>query len=298
MSERFSIYRNVMSGHVIAHSLQSELAEEFARDAWRHLQEERVVMVDISNINTFMEAETKALPLEEIPSIPAWDWTWMECHVPGRAARGAVLVAPISGAPASDDSRVMTRFAYVVFAQGKGATYPDFVPCYSWRSFDRDGVALYGEDLSMTQLLVTPEAKDHEGYIEMMLDITSWMSDLAMYAFAFTHCKNVAMEEHLPKRHEQRAAKRNGLPILKYRQIVINPDKPTFGSRAMATSNPENRRSLHIARGHFAHYTEDRKLFGKHAGRFWIPTHVRGSADVGTVVSSYRVDPTKEEPAQ
>jgi hypothetical protein len=49
------------------------------------------------------------------------------------------------------------------------------------------------------------------------------------------------------------------------------------------------KRALHICRGHFAHY-EDKGLFGKYKGRFWIPQHVRGSIETGAALKDYQVN--------
>lgn len=114
---------------------------------------------------------------------------------------------------------------------------------------------------------------------------------VVIMAIAFMHCKNVTLEERYPKRHEQREAKRRGEPILKYHEIVIDPHKVQQPSTGANRTDDMPKRSLHITRGHFAHYTEDRPLFGKYVGTFWRPAHVRGSADVGVVKSTYKVKP-------
>lgn len=49
-----------------------------------------------------------------------------------------------------------------------------------------------------------------------------------------------------------------------------------------------------FCRGHFSTYTEDRPLFGKVSGTFWVPSHVRGSAKQGVVVSDYNVKAPKQ----
>jgi hypothetical protein len=106
----------------------------------------------------------------------------------------------------------------------------------------------------------------------------------------FSHCKNVRLVERLPKRHEQREAKRKGEQALKYHEIVIDPGKTkqvAVGAGSAEQDKPS--RALHIARGHFATYTPEKPLFGKFTGTYWRPAHVRGSAEIGTVKSTYRV---------
>jgi hypothetical protein len=70
---------------------------------------------------------------------------------------------------------------------------------------------------------------------------------------------------------------------------VIDPHKVQQPSTGANRTDDHPKKALHIARGHFAHYTEDRPLFGKYTGTFWRPAHVRGSADFGTVKSTYKV---------
>jgi hypothetical protein len=45
--------------------------------------------------------------------------------------------------------------------------------------------------------------------------------------------------------------------------------------------------------GHFARYGVDGRglLFGKYAGRFWIPQHARGKKELGVNVNDYDLKP-------
>lgn len=49
------------------------------------------------------------------------------------------------------------------------------------------------------------------------------------------------------------------------------------------------KRALHICRGHFAHYGDDKPLFGKYTGTFWRPMHARGKVEQGVVVKDYKI---------
>lgn len=113
--------------------------------------------------------------------------------------------------------------------------------------------------------------------------------------FAFTHCKNVSIVEQLPSRQERRQAQKRGYTPVRYRTVVIDPTKQrsTNENPLPAASEDKPHRRIHLARGHFAHYTEDKPLFGKYTGTFWRPAHVRGSAEVGTVYKDYKVKPPK-----
>jgi hypothetical protein len=107
-------------------------------------------------------------------------------------------------------------------------------------------------------------------------------------ALSFLNCRNVVAEEHLPSRQTRRALERRGLPVLIFRTINIEPMKTVLRTEGQL-EKVGLQRSLHICRGHFAHYTEEKPLFGRYSGQFWVPSHVRGSAEVGTVVKDYAV---------
>ena len=47
-------------------------------------------------------------------------------------------------------------------------------------------------------------------------------------------------------------------------------------------------KALHICRGHFRSYDE-KPLFGRVKGTFFIPQHVRGNADVGEHQKEYSI---------
>ena len=46
----------------------------------------------------------------------------------------------------------------------------------------------------------------------------------------------------------------------------------------------------HWVRGHYADYTNGKGLFGRLKVRIWIVEHTAGNPELGTVVSSYRVE--------
>lgn len=114
----------------------------------------------------------------------------------------------------------------------------------------------------------------------------------AMQTIAFLHCKNVETEEHAPPAKVQKKRQRNGkLPLVRYRRVKLNlPRKTSSGKGKGGGITP----GLHIVAGHFAHYgaccgnhPPKGRLFGKHEGVYWVPTHVRGDEDEGYVVTDF-----------
>jgi len=107
---------------------------------------------------------------------------------------------------------------------------------------------------------------------------------------SFCHCKNVAVcETHDGKPSQKHHGARKSAGVKSY-VLDIGPMTRVLKSEGQSESSGLVR-ALHICRGHFATYSEDRPLFGKHSGTFWIPDHVRGNADAGKVEKSYKVTP-------
>lgn len=111
----------------------------------------------------------------------------------------------------------------------------------------------------------------------------------AMLAISFMHCKNVSTNAVDPDQNLNRVRRKAGLkPFLRYHTINIEPMKTILRTEGGIEANGL-KKALHICRGHFSTYTEDRPLFGKHSGTFWVPSHVRGSANEGVIISDYNI---------
>ena len=110
----------------------------------------------------------------------------------------------------------------------------------------------------------------------------------ALLAISFCNCRNVKVaREEPPSRRFKKALEERGHQRLIYKTLEISPIKEVL-ERAGAQHNNGLARALHICRGHFAYY-EEKGLFGKYKGRFWIPQHVKGSIKTGAVVKDYKV---------
>ncbi len=116
---------------------------------------------------------------------------------------------------------------------------------------------------------------------------------VALFAICFAHCKGATIEEHQPSRQVRRAAERAGKPIFSFHTIDIEPSKQVLRTEGHINENGIAK-ALHICRGHFAHYTAEKPLFGKYTGTFYRPMHVRGKLESGIVAKDYRVHPQKE----
>jgi len=147
-----------------------------------------------------------------------------------------------------------------------------------------------GSAIDISQAIAAPRA----GMTEALRDTAYFARSsicVALFACAVMHCKNVTTrEEHLP-RQLRRDRQRRGLPDIVYRTLVVGPSPGQSGGKGAPKHEKTTR--LHLCRGHFAEYGPDYgkgKLFGRLEGRYWVPPHVKGSADNGRVEKTYRVE--------
>lgn len=111
-------------------------------------------------------------------------------------------------------------------------------------------------------------------------------------ALAMCNVRNIGLhEQRIPRAIRRPLEREHGkLPELFYHTLHLR-NTPGEGGRV---SDAESCVPLHLVRGHFVHYTEAAKMFGKYAGTFWCPAHERGDAKFGEVRKSYIVDGQNE----
>ena len=115
-----------------------------------------------------------------------------------------------------------------------------------------------------------------------------------LLTISFLHCKNIKLENNTPARPHNKAQKRKlkkrEYPLVSYKTLNLYPMKQVLSNaRESDGSAPTGlKRRLHIVRGHFRNY-QDKPLFGKVTGRFWIPQHTAGSAPE-SIEKDYRVN--------
>lgn len=112
-----------------------------------------------------------------------------------------------------------------------------------------------------------------------------------LMALSLCHCKNVEIiEQHPDAKINKKRARRGKEPKITYKTLVIDGAKKLLREEGGSETNGLAK-ALHICRGHFATYSEDKPLFGKHTGTFWKPMHTRGSAKHGVAAKDYRINP-------
>lgn len=108
-------------------------------------------------------------------------------------------------------------------------------------------------------------------------------------AMTLANCSNIIVAEPERPRSERRRIERTGVRVS---EIHIRPFGRAYrGNKAIRLEAGDT--PLSSVRGHFANYGPKYGrglLFGKYEGRFWIPQHVRGTAEAGEVEHSYVVE--------
>lgn len=103
-------------------------------------------------------------------------------------------------------------------------------------------------------------------------------------------CKNVGLSAITDNKQFRIATKRHGPSSTGYRYhvLVVRP----AGGKSDSPGIEIGTMPRHVCRGHFAEYGPDfgkGLLFGRLAGRFYIPPHVRGNTEYGEVAKDYLV---------
>lgn len=256
------------------------------------------VYVDITNVARWWMLETFDMTdMRPHTVMPPWQRFVMEYDMPARwlTADGYATTGAPSGARVRFDAAAIDTELYISYFNdplttddmdclllgklflGAGDEIGVEVPVSSAGQASMMALRPIGVDFDLNQM------DDLEiGYLQNILR-PIW------FAISLIHCKNVELVDKPIKRHERRRAARKGLPLIQYKTLVIEPFKKQVRNEAAASGENEIHRALHICRGHFATYTEDKPLFGKYTGTYWRPMHVRGRADAGVVHKDYKV---------
>lgn len=241
--------------------------------------------------------------------VPPFDYLWLEFTRPPSAYRieGEVFAWPKIGflragalletrdLGAHSDPRWHVQFMnwyeisrdILVTPDKKGyARYPLLRGEY-W--LDAQGEIINGIDF-IEPLASMPDA------LRIVLSFNSQVfGDALTLAMTFLNCKNVQLDHEVPHASERtREQKRlNQWPKADhdFHTIHLTPLREVTRNAASGVSSSDAHKRLHIVRGHFRTYTDDKPLLGKPglSGQFWIPQHTAGKAQ-GGISADYEID--------
>jgi hypothetical protein len=108
------------------------------------------------------------------------------------------------------------------------------------------------------------------------------------------NCRNVKLVPMKAGAPKIRAGKKPQPPFSVWHEIVVTDSPLARRARAEDPASAEKHAvRLHKVRGHFADYRKGAGLFGKYKVLVWVDEHQAGEAELGTVVSSYRLGSEK-----
>lgn len=285
-NDKFSIFKDIMKGYIRNphKDMPPEYTITMVNNTFPRDQDDSWVRIDGTPVASYIGTKRgEDVAFKQFPVIPPFDRCWIETNTiqyedgDHNGRMGVAVVRQPSGG-----------FIFSTYRNFKidkdDSPIPVMGVCYA--VFDDNG--MLADWQKMTPDIVGQFPKElQEAWDDALVDAVH----LALTSFMFCHCKNIDLVERLPKRHEQREAKRRGEPILKYHEIVIDPKRSHATNETSANKATEPSVAFHLVRGHFAHYTEEKPLFGKYVGTYWVPAHARGSRKFGEVNSTYTVKP-------
>jgi len=109
----------------------------------------------------------------------------------------------------------------------------------------------------------------------------------AFLAISFMHCKNIRI---VSQGKGTNTGKRNRHTAkIRFHTLQIDPIRKILETEGNIKQNGL-KLSMHLCRGHFKNFTDDKPLFGKITGTYWWNSQVRGKVQNGIVMKDYQVN--------
>lgn len=262
-------------------------------------------LFDVENVNEWLHQMGRHNYLETVEGLPCclplYPYTYLEW--PAEGARCAALVA-CSGILDPSEEKMAMIFTFDIAG---GAAYYNG-SAHVW--FTPEGTATFArdEDDKIKGVMGVPSEevyaiiRDDEEVAKSFYNSLSWSAVVALFTFSLLHCTNVKVVEVDPRsmmsRQQRRAAERRREDPILYKVLEVKP----FGSYRKSANEPQGEgrtKRLHHVRGHFMEFGPEYGkglAFGRIAGRFYCPPHIRGDLAEGAVAKTYKLaKPTGKE---
>lgn len=235
--------------------------------------------------------------------VAPWPLTWVEWQKPDASLQQGVMIRTDVSRDLHEDNMITLASSRWVW-KWPGATFDIntkvqsmLVRMVQWDKSDGllyeeiDMIVAYADDATKRFVAIgfddcggdiTPEIEERwakESIVAMMVPAA---------VCSFLSCKNVTTEDktcvYAPQDKIRRRLK---IPEIKRYTLVIDGHS-THRSQSAPLSET-GVMPFHLCRGHFATYTNEKPLFGKLTGRFWVPAHMRGNKRNGEIIKDYKV---------
>lgn len=150
---------------------------------------------------------------------------------------------------------------------------------------DEDGFEMRSKFFSAPNA-VQSMGKDH---VDEAKYYTKVIITPALVAISLLHCKNIELVDKPVTRAMRRRVKRTGNPLIIQKILEIEPFKRKVINEVTGEKSGLTL-AMHICRGHFREYSEEKPMFGKYSGKYWIPQHIKGNKSVGEIDKGYKVN--------
>lgn len=242
---------------------------------------ETALMGYVNSVGNVTIIQTTAFDLTDPEAAEMKDWPGHRWQ-PGDRNDDGHSFGPADAEPAHliewDEVRwIVTVCIYLGGRTSTGVAIPTIGPCFIWR------IPVYPDGVIADIRWFQVDARASRD-----------MFDNAIVCFLRTidmcNCANVVVvdPDRSYDRPTRRRLQRTGV---RFSEIHIRPLSRSY--RGLGTPLSDVTTPLTGVRGHFVHYGPKYGkglLFGKYEGRYWIPQHLRGSAEVGEVEQTYVVE--------
>lgn len=121
----------------------------------------------------------------------------------------------------------------------------------------------------------------------MLIDEDTLDIKVLNMALMFLSCKNIGIDNNYPaKALNQKRKKSNKQELFTYKTLILKP----FGKKQESIPKHLWDNKIHLCRGHFKTYSQEKPLLGKIVGRFWWQPQARGNKDNGIIIKDYKAD--------
>lgn len=107
-------------------------------------------------------------------------------------------------------------------------------------------------------------------------------------ALILLNCKNIKEEDNKASTKINKKRKKKGKQeLFTYKTLVLKLPAKKGVEGEKNQNNIDEKKRIHLCRGHFKIYTNQNPLFGKHTGVYWWQPHLRGDKAAGLVEKDY-----------
>jgi hypothetical protein len=225
-------------------------------------------------------------------AIPPWKRTWTEWRSDpleaddGRSIDEGALVIhfqegepgydeyfrhfdPVEGVGGDPKHILVTRPCFLV--EGRAQLVPVTLMSY----LDKDGRIVAAGSLSSSAM---PGGNP----------IWTTLVHMPLFSFCLVNCRNISTQptDGMCRGTRKAGTKRRPKRFFRYYTLKLHG---RFSGSSERGEGSQSSSAQHIVRGNFAHYSQEKPLFGKFHGLFWRPMHVRGSVKHGIVSKDYAI---------